>query len=358
MVDSNIKGTISPTCLRRFTQIADRCVHSVPRERPTMTKVVALLQALLELQESPGVMGFSWKIHKYFVLPNEREFNQSATSNINRHEELVTIGVKLFAYDELKLATRDFGNETCLGEGRYGKAYKGWVDNTELPIVVKKLCHRTHLDLEVTKNFLHPNLAKLIGYCLEGEQLYLVYEFMHKGNLEDLLQSGAVARLPLITKVEIVVGIARGIVFLKDTLSNRTWPRVSESPLYRHKILLDEDFTPKLSGYDITLLVDGQYNIANPDYDGMGLVPESNLSGYELVFMEVLTGEQIHNSNRAQWIDLLFRKCGKVSLRRIAQLCFKICNEVDSKYKMLRMLKEHNVLIQRRLKSWLLDPHC
>ncbi|KAJ0752039.1 putative protein kinase RLK-Pelle-CrRLK1L-1 family [Helianthus annuus] len=67
MVDSNIKGTLSPLCLRRFAQIADRCVHSVPKERPTMSEVVASLQALLELQESSGRMGFSLKIHSYIV---------------------------------------------------------------------------------------------------------------------------------------------------------------------------------------------------------------------------------------------------------------------------------------------------
>ncbi|KAJ0540957.1 putative protein kinase RLK-Pelle-CrRLK1L-1 family [Helianthus annuus] len=74
MVDSNIKGTISTKCLRRFTKIAYRCVHGAPKERPTMTEVVASLQALLELpdksnhsEEASGIMGFTWKMHKYIV---------------------------------------------------------------------------------------------------------------------------------------------------------------------------------------------------------------------------------------------------------------------------------------------------
>lgn len=46
---------------------------------------------------------------------------------------------------------------------------------------------------------------------------------------------GAVARLPLVTKVKIVVGIARAIVFLQ-----KTWPGVGKSWLGRHMILLDE----------------------------------------------------------------------------------------------------------------------
>ncbi|XP_024984149.1 receptor-like protein kinase ANXUR2 [Cynara cardunculus var. scolymus] len=51
MVDSNIRGTIFPKCLRRFAQIANRCLHSVPKERPSMTEVVASLQVLLVVQK-------------------------------------------------------------------------------------------------------------------------------------------------------------------------------------------------------------------------------------------------------------------------------------------------------------------
>ncbi|KAJ0752043.1 putative transferase, protein kinase RLK-Pelle-RLCK-VIIa-2 family [Helianthus annuus] len=111
---------------------------------------------------------------------------------------------KMFTYDELKLATRNFSHETFLGEGRYGKVYKGWVNkrtyspcmdatDTELPIAVKKL-HRytlvSHFHLKMLKEFLHPNLVKFIGFCSQCEQLFLVYEFMPKGNFKDLLHSG------------------------------------------------------------------------------------------------------------------------------------------------------------------------
>uniref|UniRef100_A0A251TTB9 Putative serine-threonine/tyrosine-protein kinase catalytic domain-containing protein n=1 Tax=Helianthus annuus TaxID=4232 RepID=A0A251TTB9_HELAN len=96
-------------------------------------------------------------------------------------------------------------------------------------------------DLGMFQEFHHPNLVKLIGYCLEGKQLFLVYEFMRKGRFEDLLRSGDVARLPLVTKVKIIVGIARGIVFLQAPQFNPTSQiGASDSRLYRHKILLDE----------------------------------------------------------------------------------------------------------------------
>ncbi|MFS7966424.1 putative protein kinase RLK-Pelle-RLCK-VIIa-2 family [Helianthus anomalus] len=118
--------------------------------------------------------------------------------------------------------------------------YKGWVDKTEMPIAVKILHQKKPSNLETLKEFVHPNLVMLVGYSFQGERLCLLYEFMHKGNLGDLLRSGAVARLPLVTKVKIVVGIARGIVFLQKITSQKRWSRVGESSLDRRKILLDE----------------------------------------------------------------------------------------------------------------------
>ncbi|MFS7966419.1 putative protein kinase RLK-Pelle-RLCK-VIIa-2 family [Helianthus anomalus] len=109
-------------------------------------------------------------------------------------------------------------------------------------ILMKELNFESRMqsNLETLKEFVHPSLVKLIGYSFRGERLYLLYEFMHKGNLGDLLRSGAVARLPLVTKMKIVVGIARGIVFLQKITSQKRWSRVGESSLDRRKILLDE----------------------------------------------------------------------------------------------------------------------
>nr|GFA93459.1 serine/threonine/dual specificity protein kinase, catalytic domain-containing protein [Tanacetum cinerariifolium] len=89
-----------------------------------------------------------------------------------------------FTYGELKSATGNFGNDTCLSVGSQASS-----ENFEIAL----------------------------GYCLEGEHLFLVYKFMHNGNFEDLLRSGAAARLPMVTKAKIAVGIARGVGFLNET---------------------------------------------------------------------------------------------------------------------------------------------
>ncbi|KAJ0524683.1 putative protein kinase RLK-Pelle-RLCK-VIIa-2 family [Helianthus annuus] len=145
---------------------------------------------------------------------------------MNEVEELVTRDLKMFTYDELKLATRNFGEDTFLGGGRLKKVYKGWVDkttyspcmeNTGLAVAVNIFHHynivspenplvkcevflnliwsacwleKPNDNMELCEEFLHPNLVKLIGYCFECQKPFFVYEFMHKGNLEDLILNG------------------------------------------------------------------------------------------------------------------------------------------------------------------------
>ncbi|GJW40344.1 serine/threonine/dual specificity protein kinase, catalytic domain-containing protein [Tanacetum coccineum] len=341
LVDSSIAGTIASKCLRRFAQTAYSCLHSDPKERPTMTEVVASLQALQELQkkfdlssESPSILGFPWKIHEYlFSTTNLQNSDQISTNepkshdkNMNQDEELVTRDVKIFTYSELKIATRDFGSDKFLGEGSYGKVYKGWVNQKTyfpnensigLPIAVNKLHRYNHFDPEMLKEFRHPNLVKLIGYCLKGEQLFLVYEFIPNGNFKDLLRTGGVSTtsywLPGENGRSAI--IARGMfpcnstqLYKKRGKADPGWTyQVDESLLERHKILLDEEFTAKLSDYDVTKLVHGWY-LSHNHHDPFNIMDyrvgywpplylQSNLSGFKVVFAEILTGECISTSN-------------------------------------------------------------
>ncbi|PWA93403.1 serine/threonine/dual specificity protein kinase, catalytic domain-containing protein [Artemisia annua] len=364
LVDSSIAGTIASKCLRRFAQTAYCCLKSDPKKRLTMTEVVASLQALLELQkkfdlsrESRSIMGFPWKIHEYLFATTKLQNSDQSSINdqpkslemiMNQHEELSTRDVKRYTYDELKYATRDFGNDRFLGEGSYGKVYKGWINKKTyfphkhsigLPIAVNKLHRYRSFDLQTLKEFRHPNLVKLIGYCLKGEQLFLVYEFVPNGNFRDLLWSGAVARLPLATKVKMAVGIARGIVFLHNTQLNKGLGeedqivQVDMSLLERHKILLDEEFTVKLSDYDVTKLVHGCYPSHDDWYNYGECYP-----GYK-----ILTGQPISTEKELRGIDCFFKKDIKKSLNDIAKLCFEICNEVNSESKMVTILEKLEV---------------
>ncbi|XP_076900749.1 uncharacterized protein LOC143554992 [Bidens hawaiensis] len=385
MADPSIKGTIFPKCLKRFAQIAYRCLLRVPKERPTMTMVVASLQAILELQQKNdnfansigATMGLTWKIHKYLPSMTKKSSDQRTGSSTNKdgrdhgemthqNSDLLGRDLKIFTYDELKCASRYFGNDMRLGKGVHGAVYKGWVDkmtyapcmhDTGLPIAIKRLNSYKFFDPDMLKEFYHPNLVKLIGYCLEGERLFLAYEFMSNGNLKDLMSNGAIAELPLVIKVKIVVGIARAIVFLHRTqdevgVNPDRKGKVCEYPLHRNKILLDEDFTAKLSDYDITKFVHGHYPNNNDSLHDhayfLGFKPlalQTNLYGFTVVLAEVLTGRLIFYEHEVQKIDDFLLQRGKMLLSHIANSCIEMVDDVDCESKVLTMLEEYEKYI-------------
>ncbi|KAG6758867.1 hypothetical protein POTOM_035329 [Populus tomentosa] len=104
------------------------------------------------------------------------------------------IAAQIFTFRELAAATTNFRPECLLGEGGFGRVYKGRIESTGQVVAVKQLDRN---GLQGNREFLvevlmlsllhHPNLVNLIGYCADGDQRLLVYEFMPLGSLEDHL---------------------------------------------------------------------------------------------------------------------------------------------------------------------------
>ncbi|KOM43305.1 hypothetical protein LR48_Vigan05g090900 [Vigna angularis] len=130
----------------------------------------------------------------------------------------------------LQIATKNFRQENLIGEGGFGFLYKGWIDeNTYAPtrpgtgvvVAIKNLkpeSFQGHREWLAEVNYLsqlhHENLVKLIGYCSDGKNRLLVYEFMHKGSLENHLFRKGVQPIPWTIRINIAVAVARGLTFL------------------------------------------------------------------------------------------------------------------------------------------------
>ncbi|CAN7048144.1 hypothetical protein IGI04_025713 [Brassica rapa subsp. trilocularis] len=222
--------------------------------------------------------------------------------------------LRIFSLAELRAATRNFKSENVLGEGGFGKVFKGWLEekgpgshSTGTVIAVKKLNSESFQGFEEWQcevNFLgrvsHPNLVKLLGYCLEGDELLLVYEYMQKGSLENhLFRKGSVVQpLSWEIRLRIAIGAAKGLAFLHASEKQVIYRDFKAS-----NILLDSSYNAKLSDFGlaklgpsasqshITTRVMGTHGYAAPEYVATGhLYVKSDNYGFGVVLAEILTG--------------------------------------------------------------------
>ncbi|OIT01851.1 PREDICTED: serine/threonine-protein kinase CDL1-like [Nicotiana attenuata] len=249
------------------------------------------------------------------------------------------ISAQTFTFNDLALATKNFDSECLLGEGGFGKVYKGHIDSKNIDVAVKQLDRN---GFQGNREFLvevlllsllhHPNLVTLEGYCSDGDQRILVYEFMSNGSLEDHLLELSPEKRPLdwITRMRIAEGAARGLEYLHETAN----PSVIYRDFKASNILLDENFNPKLSDFGLAKLgptgekthvstrVMGTYGYCAPEYASTGqLTTKSDVYSFGVVFLEIITGRRVIDSSRPSeeqnlvvWATPLFRDKKKFHL--------------------------------------------
>ncbi|KAH9609175.1 hypothetical protein KSS87_002401 [Heliosperma pusillum] len=248
---------------------------------------------------------------------------ESSTSTSKLEEELkISCRLRKFQFNDLKLATRNFRPESLLGEGGFGCVFKGWIEEngtaavkpgTGLTVAVKTLNHdglQGHKEWLAEVNYLgeliHPNLVKLIGYCIEDDQRLLVYEFMPRGSLENHLFRRSLP-LPWSLRMKVALGAAKGLAFLHEE---------AEKPvIYRDfktsNILLDAEYNAKLSDFGlakdgpeegkthVSTRVMGTYGYAAPEYVMTGhLTSKSDVYSFGVVLLEMITGRRSMDKSR------------------------------------------------------------
>ncbi|KAJ4778812.1 Protein kinase superfamily protein [Rhynchospora pubera] len=254
-------------------------------------------------------------------------------------EEILKIGdgkcnAKVFTFAEVAKATNGFNSESLVGEGGFGRVYKGYMEleGKSQTVAVKQL---DKSGMQGNREFLvevlmlsllhHSNLVNLIGYCADNDQRMLVYEYMACGSLEDHLLDLPPEKTPLDwnTRMKIALGAAKGLEYLHETAN----PPVIYRDFKASNILLDEDFNPKLSDFGLAKVgpvgdkshvstrVMGTYGYCAPEYALTGkLTTMSDVYSYGVVFLEIITGRRAidmtrpeSEQNLIQWAEPRFR---------------------------------------------------
>ncbi|CAB4287472.1 unnamed protein product [Prunus armeniaca] len=294
------------------------------------------------------------------------EFSEAVTRQMDKSQSdgkiLETSNLRIFSFSELRAATRNFSRDTMVGEGEYGRVFKGWVYEKTIapskagswnfgpvrmggegeplpvfggwidelapskvgigsPVAIKKLnpgSAKGFQDWQSVVNFLgklsHPSLVKLLGYCWEENDLLLVYEFMPRGSLENYIfrkfsfRVGRSSTEPLSwdSRLKIAIGAARGLAFLHTSEVQIMYRDFKTS-----NILLDENYNARISDFGMAELgpifveshvstrIVGTYAYAAPEYFGTGHVTtKSNVYCFGVVLLEILTGFQALDRRR------------------------------------------------------------
>ncbi|KAH7652791.1 Non-specific serine/threonine protein kinase protein [Dioscorea alata] len=228
--------------------------------------------------------------------------------------------LKRFAWRELQIATDSFSEKNILGQGGFGKVYKGVLgDNTK--IAVKRLTDYESpggesaflREVEMISVAVHRNLLRLIGFCTTPSERLLVYPFMQNLSvayrLRDFKLGEPVLDWP--TRKRIALGTARGLEYLHEHCN----PKIIHRDVKAANVLLDEDFEAVVGDFGLAKLVDvrktsvttqvrGTMGHIAPEYLSTGKSSErTDVFGYGIMLLELVTGQRAIDFSRLEEED-------------------------------------------------------
>lgn len=234
-----------------------------------------------------------------------------------------------FSLPELERATDNFSDRFYIGEGGFGKVYKGILDSGKA-VAIKCASNESaqgqlefRNELTLLSRLHHRHLCALEGFCDDDGLQVLVYEFMENGDLHDNL-FGRDTTLNAAQRREVAVGIARGLDYLHSFAN----PPVIHRDVKPSNVLLDQYNVAKLADFGISKISPelnthvstrplGTMGYMDPDYFRTNqLTVASDVYAFGIVLLELTTGQRVFDITRLDavnlndWVRPRFKKGG------------------------------------------------
>uniref|UniRef100_A0A0E0ADN9 Protein kinase domain-containing protein n=1 Tax=Oryza glumipatula TaxID=40148 RepID=A0A0E0ADN9_9ORYZ len=212
-------------------------------------------------------------------------------------------GFRKFGFFQLVDATDGFSENRNVGIGGFGTVYKGQLLDGHTVAIKRFVVDAAIFDFKSELQLVrlqHTNLIRLLGWCIHEKEKILVYEFMQKGSLDNIIfhkRKGAL--LNWSKRLQIIKGLAEGLLYLhKHCL-------IVHRDLKPNNILLDHDMNPKIAdfGSAVTLVSDvaeertrrvvGTSGYIAPEYASEGRYSlKTDVFSFGVVVLEIISGRK------------------------------------------------------------------
>ncbi|XVF77729.1 hypothetical protein PTKIN_Ptkin14bG0070300 [Pterospermum kingtungense] len=287
-----------------YIRMAASELDRIKKQRQSKEKKVRILKILLIFVVGSLLIGL------LFLIWKKRHQIQASAKGEERMDEDAVDSMELprFDFSTVVIATDNFASNNKLGEGGFGPVYRGSLGDGQ-EIAVKRLSGKSGQGRKEFENEViliarlqHINLVKLLGFCIQGDERMLIYEYLPNKSLDCFIFDRSRKEiLDWNMRFHIICGIARGLLYLHQ--DSRL--RIIHRDLKASNVLLDNDMNPKISDFGMaktfgrdqsvanTNRVVGTYGYMPPEYaiDGFFSV-KSDVFSFGVLLLEILSGKR------------------------------------------------------------------
>ncbi|PRQ37167.1 putative protein kinase RLK-Pelle-DLSV family [Rosa chinensis] len=246
---------------------------------------------------------FLWKES----LGKKRAYSENIR-NFSAGDEKNDTELPVLSLRSILAATNNFSEANKLGEGGFGPVYKGILKENQ-EVAIKRLSKKSGQgyqefmnELKVIAKLQHNNLVRLLGCCIEKEEMILIYEYMTNRSLDKFLfDPRENTKLDWGKRFRIIEGTAQGVLYIHK----HSRLKIIHRDLKVSNVLLDEEMNPKISDFGMAKIFEinqteastnrvvGTYGYMSPEYARYGHFSEKlDVFSFGVLLLEIVSGRK------------------------------------------------------------------
>ncbi|XP_078428162.1 putative LRR receptor-like serine/threonine-protein kinase At1g51820 isoform X2 [Wolffia australiana] len=280
--------------------------QSSNNEKKILPLILGILLPIVFIVAISAVVWVFIKRRRKVVKPSTKDLEVNVGNNreVDIQNKDINSESYQFTFSDIVNMTRNF--ERPIGRGGFAIVYHGYLSN-RTEVAVKMISTSTQgakgfrAEAQILTRVHHKNLVSLLGYCNDGNNLVLVYEYMPNGSLSDHLSGKAHdnSHLNWSKRLKIALDVAQGLDYLHRFCS----PAIIHRDVKSKNILLTEDLEAKLGDFGLSRLfgnndtthmttaIVGTPGYLDPEYHQTGAANEKvDVYSYGIVLLEIITG--------------------------------------------------------------------